>query len=60
MMNELPGMTVSYVSLLDDVGNTLKTVPLNYPATIPKGEEIDSVEVTIKLDVTMTLKRSAR
>jgi hypothetical protein len=51
-----PGEEVHYVALLDSLGETLTTVPLDSPLKCPDGAQ--NVEVKINLNLTLPAKGS--
>jgi hypothetical protein len=51
-----PGEEVHYVSLLNDQGETLTTIPLDAPLKCPDGAQ--KVEVKINVNLTLPAKGS--
>lgn len=59
-MNLNPGVTVAFVSILDENGETLMTAPMTRPIDIPSSDAIANFQVDIKVNVNLELKGSAR
>jgi hypothetical protein len=53
--SKVPSDTVTFISLLDEDGETIVTFPMDTPVVIPQSQKIANVEATIRVDVRIEL-----